>query len=193
MKRPIIALLLPAALLAACDPGSGVPSTDTRDLSLATPAAPETAPVLSNLERGVRSNPKAPKLKLVKKAPAGVEAAVPAQDGADEAPVPGSDPTPEPVSVALGTTTEAAPAEAPASGGLGTPLGSGETITIIPAIAGDGSGGGGRGQGMGGIGGVGRHGGGGMLGGFDDCAPSRGGVIAVNQPVVGRPSRYRRH
>lgn len=191
MKLRLPALLVPVVVLAACGSEPGVPTQDARDLSLATPAAPESAPILSNLERGIRSSPNAPTRKAVKRAPVGVPTEVPAPNGDVEAPVPGADPTPEPVAVAIGTTTHAAPAEAPASGGLGTPLGAGETVTIIPAVAGDGSGGGGRGQGMGGVG-VGRHGGT-MMGGFDDCAPSRGGVIAVNQPVVGRPSRYRRH
>jgi hypothetical protein len=190
MKLQFPALLVPAVILAACSPGADVPSPDARDLSLAAVPAQETAPVLSSLERGTRSDPRAPTRRAVKRAPVGVETEVAAPEGTVEAPVPGTDPTPEPVAVAFGAVTEAAPTEEPASGGLGTPLGAGETVTIIPAIAGDGSGGGGRGQGSVGIG---RHGGGTMLGGHDDCAPSRGGVIAVNQPFVGRPSRYRRH
>lgn len=192
MKRTLPYLLVPVVLVAACSPSHDVPPQDARDLSLAVPAAPENAPVLSTLERGVRAQAKAPSRKPVKRAQTGLEAQVPALEGPEEAPEAGADPTPEPVSVAVGMTTEAAPVPTPASGGLGTPLGSGETVTIIPAVAGDGSGGGGRGQGNVGIG-MGRHGGGTMMGGFDDCAPSRGGVIAVNQPVVGRPSRFRRH
>jgi hypothetical protein len=188
MTARLPSLLFPVALVVACSPGSNVPPPDARDLSLAAAPAAESA-VLSNLERGIRSEPKAPARRPVKRALTGTPTEVARPDGAVEAPLPGSDPVPEPVAVALGETNKAEPVEAPAAGGLGAPLGAGETVTIIPAIAGDGSGGGGRGAGAVGIG---RHGAS-MLGGHDDCAPSRGGVIAVNQPVVGRPMRYRRH
>ncbi len=193
MRRSYLSCLVPAAALTvACTAAPDAPPRDARDLSLPM-ATPEAAPVLSSLERGVRSHPHAPAPQRVRRAPAGIETTVAATHGEVEAVVAGQVPVPEPVLVATGSTAHAAPTPAPATGGLGAPLGTGETITIVPAIADDGSsGGGGRGQGMGGFEGMGRHGGG-MMGGYDDCAPSRGGVIAVNQPIVGRPSRYRRH
>lgn len=192
MRLSLLACLVPVAVVGACTTAPDAPPQDARDLSLPM-AAPEAAPVLSKLERGVRSEPGAPAPRRVKRTPVGLETAVPAARGSADAPVPGLDPTPEPMAVAIGSTAPAIPTPAPATGGLGAALGTGQTVTIVPATADEGTSGGGRGQGMDGFGGgVGRRGGG-MMGGYDDCAPSRGGVIAVNQPIVGRPSRYRRH
>ena len=180
MKHATLVLLLPLAI-AACTSGERTTATAGRDLSLVTADSAPAPAVLSDIERGSMKPQVAPARRQVKRSTAGTPAAVatPAPEMAEV--------QIEPVTVASTPQApereaEAAPQTQPSAGGIGTPLAAGETVTIVPAVS---MGGGVRG-GRGDID-MPQRGGSGAAIGFghgDNCAPTRGTVIAVNRPYA---------
>ncbi len=179
MKHSTLALLIPLAV-AACTGGERTNPAAGRDLSLAGAEGAPAPAVLSDVERGNMKAKVAPARRQVKRSTAGTPAAVatPAPDVAEV--------QTEPVTVAStpaepAAEAAAAPQPLPSAGGIGTPLAAGETVTIVPAVSMGGGVHGGRGDID-----VGRRGGSGAIIGIDhdNCAPSRGPVIAVNRPYV---------